>query len=41
VFAWFWLGLGKVIGDRLPFWKDKSHLEQRHAADAERPEHSA
>jgi cation-transporting ATPase E len=41
VFAWFWLGLGKVIGDRLPFWKDKSHLEQRYAADAERPEHSA
>ena len=41
VVAWFWLGLGKLIGDRLPFWKEKSHLEQRYAADAERPEHSA
>ena len=33
---WFWVGLGKWIGDRLPFWKEKSHMIERQAAEAER-----
>jgi cation-transporting ATPase E len=34
VFVYPWLGLGKWIGDRLPFWKDKSHMKADEAADA-------
>jgi cation-transporting P-type ATPase E len=30
--VWFWIPLGKRIGDRLPFWQDKSHLKERQAA---------
>jgi cation-transporting ATPase E len=29
--VWFWIPLGKVIGDRLPFWREKSHLAEREA----------
>jgi cation-transporting P-type ATPase E len=33
-FVWFWVGLGKPIGDRLPFWKDKAHTTERQAAES-------
>jgi cation-transporting P-type ATPase E len=32
IVVWFWIPLGKRIGDRLPFWHDRSHLEERRAA---------
>ncbi len=35
VFAWFWVGLGKIIGDRLPFWREKAQTAERYAADSE------
>ena len=34
VFVYPWLGLGKWIGDRLPFWKEKSHIEAETAVEA-------
>jgi cation-transporting P-type ATPase E len=34
-FVWFWVGLGKPIGDRLPFWKEKAHTEEKRAAEIE------
>jgi cation-transporting ATPase E len=33
VFSWFWVGLGKPIGDRLPFWKDKAHIVERQVVE--------
>jgi cation-transporting ATPase E len=35
VFAWFWVGLGRIIGDRLPFWRIRAHTMERRATDAE------
>jgi cation-transporting ATPase E len=31
--VWFWIPLGKVLADRLPFWREKSHLQARNEAD--------
>jgi cation-transporting P-type ATPase E len=40
-FVWFWVGLGKLIGDRLPFWKEKAHTDEKKAAEIELAEGSA
>jgi hypothetical protein len=33
VFIWFWVGLGKWIGDRLPFWRQKAHTVEKQTAE--------
>ena len=38
VAVWFWVGLGKPIGDRLPFWRERAHTAERAAENsAEEP----
>ena len=34
VVVWFWVGLGKPIGDRLPFWRERAHTMERLAESA-------
>ena len=34
VFVWFWVALGKPIGDRLPFWKGKAHIVERQVVES-------
>ncbi len=34
VFTWLWVGLGKPIGDRLPFWREKAHTMEKQAAES-------
>jgi cation-transporting ATPase E len=34
VAVWFWVGLGKPIGDRLPFWRERAHTAERAAENS-------
>jgi cation-transporting ATPase E len=33
-FAWIWVGLGKPIGDRLPFWKKRAGTVERQVVES-------
>jgi cation-transporting P-type ATPase E len=32
--VWFWVGLGKPIGDRLPFWRERAHTAEEAAEES-------
>jgi cation-transporting ATPase E len=34
VFVWFWVALGKPIGDRLQLWKGKAHIVERQVVES-------